>query len=387
MHAYAHSSFRARALSRLSHHLQLLSPGRSLGLQGPSTIYFRVRASSSPQQQEHKVAMANSKLEQIIPALCEVVPSLSASSQKGQAGKVAVIGGCREYTGAPFFSAISALKVGADLAHVFCTQGAATVIKSYSPEIIVHPILQESYAIDGDEASVKGKVLVEIEKWLGRFDCLIIGPGLGRDPFLLDCIKEVIKSARNENIPLILDGDGLFFITHHPDLVCGYPLAILTPNKNEHKHLVAKMMSGPKKWQDVPDNDMEGQLKDLAKQMGGLTIIQKGKADYISDGTSVFVSDFFGSPRRCGGQGDVLSGSVGVFMTWARDFFARSGNSKARAHVEQSLFRNPAMIASLGGSLLLRKAASEAYNKKKRSMVTTDIIELIGDSMEEWFPA
>lgn len=28
-----------------------------------------------------------------------------------QSGKVAVIGGCREYTGAPYFAAISALKI------------------------------------------------------------------------------------------------------------------------------------------------------------------------------------------------------------------------------------------------------------------------------------
>lgn len=36
---------------------------------------------------------------------------------------------------------------GADLSHVFCTKDAATVIKSYSPELIVHPILEESYHI------------------------------------------------------------------------------------------------------------------------------------------------------------------------------------------------------------------------------------------------
>ena len=31
---------------------------------------------------------------------------------KGQAGKIGTIGGCREYTGAPFFASYSALKVG-----------------------------------------------------------------------------------------------------------------------------------------------------------------------------------------------------------------------------------------------------------------------------------
>ena len=35
-------------------------------------------------------------------------------------------------------------QVGADLSHVFCTEGAATVIKSYSPELIVHPYLPDS---------------------------------------------------------------------------------------------------------------------------------------------------------------------------------------------------------------------------------------------------
>lgn len=35
----------------------------------------------------------------------------AADKYKGQAGKIAVIGGCREYTGAPYFASISALKV------------------------------------------------------------------------------------------------------------------------------------------------------------------------------------------------------------------------------------------------------------------------------------
>ena len=30
---------------------------------------------------------------------------------------------------------------GADLVHVFCPEDAAPVLKSYSPELIVHPLL------------------------------------------------------------------------------------------------------------------------------------------------------------------------------------------------------------------------------------------------------
>ena len=42
------------------------------------------------------------------------------------------------------------VQVGADLSHVFCTSGAATVIKSYSPELIVHPYLPDSTDYDDD---------------------------------------------------------------------------------------------------------------------------------------------------------------------------------------------------------------------------------------------
>ena len=49
-----------------------------------------------------------------------LVPELDSSRyHKGQAGKIGVVGGCSEYTGAPYFAAMSALRMGADLAHVF----------------------------------------------------------------------------------------------------------------------------------------------------------------------------------------------------------------------------------------------------------------------------
>ncbi|KAI9464632.1 putative sugar kinase [Lactarius psammicola] len=52
-------------------------------------------------------------------------------------GRVGVLGGDLEYTGAPFFAAISAQRVGVDLSHVICSPTAADVIKSYSPDLIV----------------------------------------------------------------------------------------------------------------------------------------------------------------------------------------------------------------------------------------------------------
>jgi ATP-dependent NAD(P)H-hydrate dehydratase len=81
----------------------------------------------------------------------------------------------------------------------------------------------------------------------------------------------------------------LFLVTNQPELVMGYPLATLTPNVTEHKRLVAKILGernneAPTNWHDVSDENPAGQLQALAKKMGGVTIVQKGKTDYISDG-------------------------------------------------------------------------------------------------------
>ncbi|XP_031276628.1 ATP-dependent (S)-NAD(P)H-hydrate dehydratase isoform X1 [Pistacia vera] len=268
-----------------------------------------------------------------------ITPTLDPTRHKGQAGKIAVIGGCREYTGAPYFAAISALKIvgallcifycsvssfswfrariGADLSHVFCTKDAASVIKSYSPELIVHPILEESYSISGlrdeERRYISSKILAEVDKWMERFDCLVVGPGLGRDPYLLECVSEILKHARQSNVPIVIDGDGLFLVTNSLDLVSSYPLAVLTPNVNEYKRLVQRVLGC-----EVNDEDAPEQLQSLVKGIGGVTILQKGKSDLISDGEIVKSVSIYGSPRRCGGQGDILSGSVAVFLSWAR---------------------------------------------------------------------
>ena len=73
-----------------------------------------------------------------------MVPRTDAGqSHKGQHGKVSVVGGNFEFTGAPYYAAFSAMQVGADYGNVFCTPGAALPIKSYSPELIVHPCMLE----------------------------------------------------------------------------------------------------------------------------------------------------------------------------------------------------------------------------------------------------
>jgi len=43
----------------------------------------------------------------------------------------------------------------------------------------------QCFCRDRDKDHITRRVVAEVDKWMERFDCLVVGPGLGRDPFLL----------------------------------------------------------------------------------------------------------------------------------------------------------------------------------------------------------
>ncbi|XP_073877516.1 ATP-dependent (S)-NAD(P)H-hydrate dehydratase isoform X12 [Macaca fascicularis] len=164
-------------------------------------------------------------MENTLQLVRNIIPPLSSTKHKGQDGRIGVVGGCQEYTGAPYFAAISALKVGADLSHVFCASAAAPVIKAYSPELIVHPVLDSPSAVD------------EVEKWLPRLHALVVGPGLGRDDVLLRNVQGILEASKARDIPVVIDADGLWLVAQQPALIQGYQKAVLTPNHMEFSRL------------------------------------------------------------------------------------------------------------------------------------------------------
>lgn len=188
---------------------------------------------------------------------------------KGQAGRIAVIGGSAEYTGAPYFAAISSLKVGADVAHVFCVNAAAAVIKSYSPEIIVHPLLDTDNPVES------------IMEWAPRMHAFVIGPGLGRDPAILSTVAQLIEQLKKAEKLIVIDADGLWLVKENPDLIKGYTKIILTPNSVEFARLCTSVLGEEVK--PAPSASAE-KVRELAMAFGYLTILHKGATDVASNG-------------------------------------------------------------------------------------------------------
>jgi ATP-dependent NAD(P)H-hydrate dehydratase len=329
-----------------------------------------------------------------------LIPALTFASHKGQHGRVGVLGGSLEYTGAPYYAGMSALKAGADLSFVLCTSHAAIPIKSYSPELIVYPMLETS---DGDDDDVDparvDRIATQLQSVLSRLHVLVVGPGLGRNPLVEATTLAAMRMAREQGLPMVVDADGLYFVSKHLDSVRGNQLALLTPNVVEFKRLydavfpgespsmpdmqtsasLAELLLNSDKQchhtrSDASDNDDDTRMgvvlpagsasgaavERLAVALGHVTILHKGAIDVISDGRTTVASVTQGSPRRCGGQGDILAGTAGLFAAYA------VLQAKANSRTEECESRPDLVAAALGASHLTRTAAAIAFEKHKR---------------------
>lgn len=286
----------------------------------------------------------------IVEEVRRILPDVSAEHHKGQHGRIGIIGGSEEYTGAPYFAGISALRVGADLVHIFCAKDASQAIKSYSPDLIVHPLLDRTDAVQ------------EITKWLERLHVLVIGPGLGQNPLVMDNVRQLLQTDPMKNLKLIIDADGLKLFE---DLkgISGLS-GILTPNAIEFQRLF------PTGIENVDDI--------WPKDGSRFVIMKKGKRDQIYDSVRSQLilngAEFEGSGRRCGGQGDLLSGSIATLLHWA-----------SLIPPEKVPHLNPAIVACQGASLLIKLCNFHAFTRLGRGTLAADMIEEIPLVFHKYF--
>jgi len=367
--------------------------------------------------------------------LKEVIPRLSPNRHKGQDGRLCVVGGSLEYTGAAFFAGRSILRCGGDLAHIVCDKQAAIPIKSYCPELMVAPYLNCL------EPSISTDLQLWMEQTLKRMDAIVIGPGLGRHENTMHATSKIIRAALQHKVPLVIDGDGLWLLAltqYRGVLQSGgndsQHNIVLTPNAMEFRrlwinHVLKKdvnakaavaqsnvdeymppfdtadlyekltTVSEEKNDNDDSDKKLYTQLRcdeifavkdftgiqhikdtaTLAQTMGGVTVFRKGAVDIVCNGEKFILISKPCSLRRCGGQGDILAGVIGLWLHWCRVYEAKN-QSKETEHFTSTI------TASFAGSYLMRSFASAAFEKFQRSTLTSDMIECIPVVLQREFP-
>lgn len=126
---------------------------------------------------------------------------------------------------------------------------------------------------------------------------------------------------------------------------------------------------------ELASEHAEARILALSQSLAGVTVLLKGADDLISNGANVWKVVEFGSPRRCGGQGDLLAGSLGVAAFWA-------ASKPADPNPEPDALP-PNVLACVLSSVVVKRAAQLAFKKKFRGTTTPDILEFIADAFEK----
>jgi ATP-dependent NAD(P)H-hydrate dehydratase len=174
------------------------------------------------------------------------------------------------------------------------------------------------------------------------------------------CVR-VIRAAREKGLPLVMDADALAIVQRDPATVKGYRQAVLTPNVVEFGRLAGTF---------AVDTDETGsaRVEALARKLDGVTIVQKGGLDLISNGTTTLVVDLPGGKKRSGGQGDTLTGSIATFLAWRKAYLDGLWDTGGQISDQDSIG-----LAVFGGSAVTRVRSCRFFISYIREMLILDV--------------
>ncbi len=267
-----------------------------------------------------------------------------SSSHKGNNGRLLVIGGSKDYSGAPAIAGMAAIGAGADLVYVASPQNAAEAIKSTSPDLIVK-------SLEGDKLSLKHSD--EILSLVDNVDSVLIGPGAGIDEDTSKLFNILVTKIKK---PIVLDADALKQV--ELSLIKNREDIILTPHIFEFKSFFKvendlKLDIDSYDFSKVDENITEFQK--IIRQIKG-TVVVKGKYDLILSGNKFKINKSGNAGMTVGGTGDALAGISASLLSQGLSSF------------------DSASLATFINGL----AGDEAYNIKGNGFSATDLVSYIG---------
>ncbi len=279
----------------------------------------------------------------------ERMPVRAAYANKGSFGKVLLIAGSRGMSGAAYLAGLASYRVGAGLVKILTVEENREILQQLLPEAIVSVYRpREIWADRGAEAcgnlgSLSGddreQMLcgpqggaededwqagiqagdhccpsweARMEKECGWADVIVLGPGLGQEPYARLLVQSVLTSAY---VPIVLDADGLNAVAAWPRLEQYYTENIvITPHLGEMARLTGKSVA-----------QIQGAVVDTAMEyssLHGIVCVLKDAATAVANREGqCYVNTSGNSAMAKAGSGDVLAGTVGGLLAQGMEPF------------------------------------------------------------------
>lgn len=217
------------------------------------------------------------------------IPDRNPYSNKGTYGKILIIAGSCNMSGAAYLAAKAAYRTGAGLVRVYTPTENREILQTMLPEAVL--TTYDRFHID----------VSAFKELLGWADVIGIGPGIGKGMEAKTILNILLGTAR---VPVIIDADGINIIAEHLELLKDHKQEIiLTPHLGEMSRLLKKDIKG------IAEN-LLAEADKFAREHK-VTCVLKDARTVVADGAgAVYMNQTGNSGMATGGSGDVLTGII-----------------------------------------------------------------------------
>jgi ADP-dependent NAD(P)H-hydrate dehydratase / NAD(P)H-hydrate epimerase len=263
-----------------------------------------------------------------------ILKKRSRHAHKGSFGKVLLVAGSADMTGAAILASRGALRSGAGLVFLRTPAKAAPIIQMAVPEVLVQPMEADPLFSGNSHFSVIG-----------------IGPGLGTESFASNYLKCLLQK---NNSQLVLDADALNILSQNRGWLDTLPSdSILTPHPKEFDRLTGQTATG--------EYDRLQKALAFAGKYRVYLILKGAYTACISPEGNCFFNSTGNPGMATGGSGDVLTGIVVSLLS--------QGYTPAEA------CRLGVFLHGRSGDLALE---SQSYE----SLIAGDLVEHLGNAFK-----
>lgn len=222
-------------------------------------------------------------------------------SHKGTYGRVLVIAGSRTMSGAAYFSAMAAYRMGAGLVKIVSEVHNEGVLRTLLPEALF------SFYEEGEEP----KEL--LQKELQWADAVVTGPGLSLSDTAAFIVRQVLTGC---SVPCVVDADAITllagFSKQEKEQYLKKENLVLTPHLKELAVLLQKETA------EVSEN--LSRVTELLPAFGGV-LVCKDAVTLTAGADTVYVNTIGTNGLATGGSGDILTGILaGIYAQRRQDW-------------------------------------------------------------------
>jgi NAD(P)H-hydrate epimerase len=231
------------------------------------------------------------------------LPPRPARAHKGTFGRLLIVAGSLEYSGAALLTGLGAIRAGVGLACLATPEAVGTRLLGLVPELTAMLLVEEAPGLTAPAGWRR------LATEAPAYDAVVIGPGLGRQPATLRRARTFITGLRH---PAVVDADALTALS---DVQRWWPSIsaplVLTPHPGEFARL---MRLSPGEALSDDDGQRAEAAREAADRWGQVVVLKGAHTVIAAPNGDLLRSDIATPALATAGSGDVLAGAIGAFL-------------------------------------------------------------------------